>query len=62
MEPLAVTAAAFAVLPDARIVALVFCLAGRALDYDVINLYIPAAGVIGKTNSTVGGRAAYSTI
>ena len=61
MEPFAVGAAAFAVLPDTRIVALAFCLASRALDYDVINLYISAAGVIVKTNSTAGGRGAYST-
>ena len=62
MQPLAVTATAFVVLPDTRIVALAFCLAGRALDYDVINLYISAATVIVKTNSTAGGRGVYSPI
>ena len=60
MQPFAVRTAAFAVLPDTRIVALAFCLACRSLDYDVINLYISVGCVIIKTNSTAGGRGVYS--
>ena len=55
MQPLAVGAAALAVLPNTRISGLAFRLAGRAVDHNVVNLHVHTVCVIGILDVAAAG-------